>query len=285
VDADAKIADLYFSNSASGIDYQSYHTQPNGSGQLSDSDDSYAATFLSLVASYRKVTCDDAWVRANIGKLKDIATKNLVRSQWSNGLVHVFQDVNAYPGAYLEDNAEAYQGLSDFAKMLTALGDSSAIEYSMAARRIAQGIQDKMFFDPWPTECVNPPGFAVLWSSADMNAKGVCLSKALGMYPEGITQVFPQVFGVPLPASQYAAGWGFLNSRFPNFDVAINGLPPYPVHDDPWTILGYAAALDGRNDVALRMLALTETVYKTNPSLVHLNDWGFYQRTRRVLGL
>ncbi len=284
MDRDARIADLYFPVAGGVVDYGRYETRPNGVGQLSDSDDSYAATFLSLVARYRQVTCDDAWVRANLPRLKQIAANNLLRSQWPNGLVHVFQDAAAYPGAYLEDNAEVYKGLVDFARLLRALGEAAAAdEHEAAARRIAQAIQSRLYFDSWPAACPNPAGFAVIWSSADFDAKGNCLNATLKMYPDGVSQVFPQVFGVPLPAAQYAAGWNFLDTRFPNFTEPLDGLPPYPDHDDPWTLLGYAAALDGRTEVARRMLSLTETVHRTDPARVHLNDWGFYRRTQLLL--
>jgi hypothetical protein len=281
LNASYKIADLYFDDIP--VNYNHYVTHANGSGELSDSDDSYAATFLSLANRYYRVTCDTQWVTANLAKLKAIADYNLVNSQWPNGLVHVYQNANSYYGAYTEDNAEVYKGLMDFASLLNAVNDSSSTKYSTAAGKIATALQNKMYFSSWPTSCQNPPGFATLWSSGDFNAMGTCLNIPLAMYPDGITQIFPQVFGVPLPQGQYDAGWNFLNAKFPNFYVAKNGLPPYPNYDDPWTILGYAAALRGNTSIAQQMQTLTTTTYNADPARVHINDWGFYERSRRYL--
>lgn len=87
--------------------------------QRQDSDDSYAATFLSLAVAYTRITGDTAWFNANILTLKKIADNNLVNSEYpSSGLTHVFQQQSLYDLGYLEDNCEVYRGLKDFADYL-----------------------------------------------------------------------------------------------------------------------------------------------------------------------
>jgi len=53
----------------------------------SDSDDSYAATFLSLAIAYARTNSTAAaWFRGRLADIKDIADKNLVPSPQLNGL-------------------------------------------------------------------------------------------------------------------------------------------------------------------------------------------------------
>jgi hypothetical protein len=119
----------------------------------SDSDDSYAATFLSLAFRYVQVSLDFDWVRQNISKLRLIANKNLLQAQLTNGLVSVRQNIARPPVAYLQDNTEVYRGLSDFAMLLTKIGDTSSFIYANAAKKVANGILEKMYFQTWVLNC------------------------------------------------------------------------------------------------------------------------------------
>ena len=58
---------------------------------LSDSDDSYAATLLSLAARYFRASNNTAWWSQNKQQLKEIARRNIVLSIKPNGLTSVFQ--------------------------------------------------------------------------------------------------------------------------------------------------------------------------------------------------
>jgi hypothetical protein len=85
----------------------------------SDSDDSYAATFLSLASRYVTISGNNSWLQANLQKLKDISYSNLARSMKPSGLTTVFQhSQNTTNASYLMDNCEGYRGLRDFAQLL-----------------------------------------------------------------------------------------------------------------------------------------------------------------------
>src|SRR6266853_552011 len=124
------------------IGYYLAHTNADWSIDTNpDSDDSFAATLLSLAAAYYRVTCDQAFFSTTVsGKgvtvlqaLKSVATNNLVNARFSNGLVHTFQSASQWPIAYDEDNSEDYKGLLDFGNFLSSIGDSDSPTYLNAA--------------------------------------------------------------------------------------------------------------------------------------------------------
>ncbi|CAN5896839.1 hypothetical protein BH11PSE12_BH11PSE12_33230 [soil metagenome] len=82
LEANFSIRDVAFSSGDPAGNYQLV---------LSDSDDAYAATFLSLVARYLKASENWAWWDANKQKLKDLAYLNLAVAAKPNGLTSVFQ--------------------------------------------------------------------------------------------------------------------------------------------------------------------------------------------------
>ena len=186
------IKDIFFTIGAKGVDFNSPKFEATGAGQFSDSDDSYAATFLSLAARYYEVTCDKAYFNSLVpGKnhtvlqaLKNIATNNLVKSQWPNGLIHVFQSAPAYYIAFTQDNVEAYR--------------------------------------------------------------------------------------MDMPQSQYTAGWALLDSMFPLYTTNA-------YDSDPWVLIGLAAALAGKNDLAKKMQAKAEASFQ-NGIVVPINNWSFHRR-------
>ncbi|HYL52406.1 MAG TPA: PKD domain-containing protein, partial [Acidimicrobiia bacterium] len=198
--------EVYLANVLPGWNIQDVNQPTAASPQLvkADSDDSYAASLLSLAVRYVNVSSDLAWLNAHLAQLKAVADHNLLASMMSNGLVHVFQDPNDFPlVAYTEDNAEAWKGLRDFSLLLYDIGDADADKYASAASTIAVALGNVLFLN-------DVPAFAVVWNGATNPLEG-------GYYPRGVTQLFPLANGVPVPPYQNDDGWAYINSAFPNW--------------------------------------------------------------------
>ena len=107
---------------------------------MSDSDDSYAATLLSLTARYLRGSQNWAWWDKNKARLKDIAYRNIAVSVKANGLTSVFQSPRSQTNnaGYLMDNVEVYCGLRDFTSLLKERGDTAdAAYYDQFAKNMA----------------------------------------------------------------------------------------------------------------------------------------------------
>jgi hypothetical protein len=228
---------------------------------LSDSDDSYAATLLSLAARYLRASGNWAWFDANKARLKDVAYRNLALAVKTNGLTSVFQAPRNASNSigYLMDNCEALRGLRDFAALLRDRADADASYYDGFANAIGAAVA-RLFK---PASLAFVPGDAYV-------------STDTSFYPGATCQVFPQAFGVAECQSQFDAGWAYLNKFAPGWETG--GYDPYP-----WAILGFVAAKRGQSAQANTQLTTVEKKFTTNRSLVTINELGFYQRTRSVL--
>ncbi|MES2308181.1 MAG: hypothetical protein V4507_04915 [Verrucomicrobiota bacterium] len=288
LNANFSINDVYFNIVSGRVDFNSFYypveyTNPDTKEkQYSDSDDSYAATFLSLCARYYAVTGDKAWFNSVIpGKgitvleaLKKIANNNLIASQWPNGLTHVFQSASVYPIAYTEDNAEAYRGLTDFAVLVNNLGDPTlGASYTKIANKIAYGIQTYMYVNNLKSgsTLLNMSGFYNTWENkGNFNSVGDPLESPLTFYPDGVTQIFTEAYRVGIPSVFYNSGWNVLNKYFPNYTT-------YAYDEDPWLLIGLAAAYHGNSSLAQAMQAKTLNGYAAG-KVIPINNWGFYRR-------
>jgi len=263
------------------IGYYLAHTNADWSIDANpDSDDSFAATLLSLAAAYYRVTCDQAFFSTTVsGKgvtvlqaLKSVATNNLVNARFSNGLVHTFQSASQWPIAYDEDNSEDYKGLLDFGNFLTSIGDSDAPTYLNAASGIASGMQQTYTNNTFNGTVSSPnylnlPGFMNAWQQDSGFTGQLPMSNPVAFYPDAVSQIFPQAYRVPVPSSMYAGGWTFLRSTFDFESDSVDAA-------DPWTIIGLAATYNGDNTTANAMLTKT----RNRTSNVPINEWGFYRR-------
>lgn len=231
-----------------------------------DSNDSYASTFLSLASEYMRVTGDVAWFRNNLPHLKAIAYANLAVPQKPDGLISVFRQDYTPPThptycasftpsniAYTEDNTENYRGLVDFANALNALGDADSGYYNQLAASIAAGIQGRS----------NGSALTVADSENTINPN---------FYPGTVTQVFPQLYEVPLSPdtqSRYDNGYAYLNAHAPTWSTQIDPGAGYP-----WMLLGYVAAKRGDTARAQQQMALL----RANSGKAIINELGFYKR-------
>ena len=255
VRADGTIEDVNFTSGSSTSG--TYAMVP------SDSDDSYAATTLSLAVKYLRASQNWAWWDANKARLKFIAYRNLAVMAKPTGYTSVFQPPRNQGNSigYLMDNCEVYRGLRDFAGVLRDRGEpSEATYYDSFATGIANGILLRGFDGA-------RSGFTV----GDHTTVA-----ETGFYPGTTCQVFPQAFGVSELAPYFDRGWQFLETYSPGW--ADGRYDPYP-----WAVLGFVAAKRGRLAQARTQVAMIEQKFVDNRAIVTLNELGFYQRTKRLL--
>ncbi len=258
LEPDMSIKDINFED---GNPLSSYGKTP------SDSDDSYAATFLSLASLYAKTiyikqSKDLTWWNKNKSKLKNIAYYNLAISIKQNGLTSVFQSPRSQKDntGYLMDNCESYRGLRDFAEMLRLTGDIADANYfDSFANGITQGI-DSMLFD----------SITARFIPSDNPLDETCF------YPKATCQVFPQAFGLVELSSHFDQAWHYLNATAANWQ---NG----HYEEYPWAILGFVAAKRGAIIQAQAQMKTVQSLFIHKRGLVTINELGFYQRTKDVL--
>ena len=242
-----------------------FPTGPTGAFQtvLSDSDDSYAATTLSVAARYLHASQNWAWWDANKAKLKTMAYRNLPVAVKPNGLTSVFQSPRSQTNSvgYLMDNCEAYRGLRDFAALLRERGEAGdATYYDSFATNIAARISNSLF---------DTTTGAFMPSDADLVPTSV-------FYAGTTCQVFPQAFGVSELSPYFDRGWAYLNRVTPNWQDGR-----YDAY--PWAVLGFVAAKRGATAQAQAQLQMMNSQFLTNRGLVTINELGFYQRAASVL--
>ena len=232
---------------------------------LADSDNSYAATLVSLAVRYLQASQNWVWWDLHKVRLKALVQANIVNLVKTNGLARVFQPGNPSPYAdygYMMNNAEDYRALRDLSGLLAQRGESvDAAYFGNVASGIAQAIQ------------------IVLWDSGQA---GFRISDQEGrastdsFYPGTTCQVFAQAFGVSECAAYFTPAYRFLNTWSPNWPSL--SYDPYP-----WCILGTVAAKRGNSKRAKEQLAATDALFQRNQALVTINELGFYQRTRSIL--
>lgn len=225
-----------------------------------DSDDSYAATFLSLAVRYVQLTQDWAWWDANKATLKNIAYYNLTTQVKANGLISTFQAPHTWNVSYLMDNCENCRGLSDLASVLYFRGELTDYQYYNS---FAQSVGSRL---------------SILWDAtrAGFKPSDANVAAETSFYPGMTCQLFPQAFGVYEMTSYYNVAWSYFDLYAPQWTTNI--YDPYP-----WAIMGYVAALRGYRTKAQAKQASIESLYATTPAYVTINELGWYQRTKNVL--
>lgn len=229
----------------------------------SDSDDSYAATFLSLAVRYVRASSNWAWWESNKPRLKEMAYRNLALTAKVSGLTSVFQAPRSQTNnlGYLMDNCEGYRGLRDFASLLRQRGElTEANYYDLLAANAAGGIVTRLY---------STAQAAFLPSDAATTTEA-------SFYPGTTCQVFPQAFGLVELAPLFDAGWKHLNTHSPGWEDGRHN--PFA-----WAVLGYVAARRGQHALARAQMASIEKAFVSHRALVTINELGFYRRTQSVL--
>jgi len=141
-----------------------------------DSEDAYAATFLSLAVRYRTDSHDRAWWHAHAHTLADIAYAKLLTQVKPDGLIRASR---TDPTGYLMDNAEDYAGLVAYAGVL-AETDAPDAAY-VRSFVLPLGIAIHQLYDK--------QAHAFLWSDNDPLGP-------LVPYPACTAQLYPQLDNV-----------------------------------------------------------------------------------------
>lgn len=229
----------------------------------SDSDDAYAATFLSLATRYVRASGNWTWWEANKALIKQVAYRNLALTAKPSGLTSVFQSPRSQSNSigYLMDNCEGYRGLRDLAALLRSRSELvDANYYDNLASNAAQGIVQQTF-----------KSAAKAFTASDASPQPQSV-----FYPGTSCQIYAQAFGLVELAPLFDHGWAYLNQQSPGWETGR--YDPYP-----WAILGQVAALRGQTTQARTQLAHIEQLFSTNRALVTINELGFYQRARSLL--
>lgn len=199
-----------------------------------DSADSYASTFLSLVAHYYEVTGDAEYVRNNKAAIDTVAGV-IDALQDEDGLVRVAPNSGT---KYLMDNAENYKGLIDWANTVESLGYADEAErYRSQADKIKEGIE---------TILKRPEGDDYAWS---YNWLGKRYPRRGKWYPDAVSQVFLISSGIiPPDDARASAIWDKFNADFPKWDQGET--------DDrfPWAEMAVASVMMGDFGRANRFL-------------------------------
>lgn len=209
-----------------------------------DSADSYAATFLSLVAAYYFKTGDRELIRANFHDISLVANV-VVELQDEDGLVFV------KPGSrtkYLMDNAENYRGLLDWSQVLLEEGYlDEANRLKRVATRIKEGIFD-VLYDP------ERGGFA--WSLSPIWKR---FPRDRKWYPDGVSQLYLVTCGLVSPDDPEAhAIWHTFVQNFPEWQAGVKK------DRFPWTNVAVASLMMGDRDKALEFVDWVNQKYLLN---------------------
>ncbi len=229
-----------------------YEVEPGGIERPTDrydSADSYAATFLSLLRAYVDATGDRDFARSHLQDIELVASV-VARLQDKDGLVWANA---AKREKYLMDNAEDYRGLEDWADVLTGLGlDDAATAARATAGRIAQAIELRL----WDERRGNYDwAIYTFWlGSHPLEIRRE--SSWRSWYPDTVAQVFPVVEGLLQPSDPRAVAlYENLNTWHPGW---VNQAKRDP---NPWSVLGYAAAVMGDRERALAFARATAAAY------------------------
>jgi len=209
-----------------------------------DSADSYAATFLSLVADYYRKTGDIDFLQAHLDDINLVA-KVIEDLQDKDGLVFV------KPGSrtkYLMDNAENYRGLMDWSSVLKEQGDMSlASQYKDVAAKIKYGIDQTLYSEELGTYA---------WSLSFLGRRFPREGK---WYPDGVSQLYLVTCGVISPQDPKAIKiWHDFNESFPGWESGKKK------DEFPWSSVAIASFIMGDYHRALRFLAWAEETFLIN---------------------
>lgn len=221
----------------------------------SDSDDSYASSFLYLIYIVTVELGDDSFYQSNKALIESIALANLVNNRKANGLTSTFQYPRrtSYDVGFLMDNCESYLGLTAL-KVL-----NGGTQYDAAILSIAQGL----------LSLFSVPDQAYVFSD---------ITPMVGhtFYPDATCQIFPQLCGITSLSSHFDAGWKFLAKWAPLWATGI-----YDSY--PWALIGTVAATRFAGAKAKSQLTYIEGLFTSNRALVTINEVGFYAATKRIL--
>jgi hypothetical protein len=223
-----------------------HHWQDGREASLFDYDsaDSYAATFLYLVARYVFSTGDVGFVARNLPALTRVASVCLALQDPEDGLVWAKPD-RRYK--FLMDNAEVQLGLEAWAEALRTIGLwSEAQPYAEAASRIRAAVEAEL----WDED-----GGTYSWGKTPRGTRAV----RRRWYPDTVCQLYPAVFGLIDPhGERNQALLDRLEKLYPRWASMGHG------DQFPWTLVAYAFAIGGRPEGAAGFIEAARARYTGN---------------------
>jgi hypothetical protein len=205
-----------------------------------DSEDSYHATFFSLLRAWIERTDNPNWPAGVHDKLADML-RALLRLQQPDGLTWAKE---SWRVKYVMDNCEVAQGLADAGWIFAGLGDGERAKLALEkAEQCRQGILS--------TYSVKKQCFAVYDRVLPNWGK---------WYPDATSQAFPVLYGI-IPAAGPIAShlYGCLTEHFPYYDRFKTG------DFFPWMVMGEWADIMGDRERSARMLEQAEHQYIYGP--------------------
>ena len=207
----------------------------NAEGKKSyDSTDSYAATFLCVVAKYYEKTGDLAYLQDNSQDLQRLL--NPIRQTMDKGLTFAKPD---YRIKYLMDNCEVYEGLVAAEKLYTALGLTELrAEAADLKQQVFDSIEEHMWMEGEGYYEValgvnNDSAYAFTWTN---------------FYPCATAQLFPISCGLLAPTDPRSV---YLYNQFNAYFSTGERKATWEEMSTPdtfyWGSLAYTAALMGDN--------------------------------------
>jgi hypothetical protein len=222
------------------------YTVANGvetSTATADSTDAYAGTFLSLALAFYQTNDSVAQhyiasIRPQIAEVAGVLTSG----QQPDGLTWALP---TYQIKYLMDNCEVYQGLRDYATLLSALGDpADAATFTARANASAAGIANELW-NATTGEYENALG-----------AGGVATAVDWTNYQSGAAELFPVLHGVVAPSSSQAL------AVYARFNTAFGAWDALQIPDEyPWALVSTAAALMNDRTRANAYIAAVDAKY------------------------
>ena len=207
----------------------------NADGKKSyDSTDSYAATFLCVVAKYYEKTGDLAYLMAHSQDLRRLL--NPIRQTMDKGLTFAKPD---YRIKYLMDNCEVYEGLVAAEKLYTALG---LFELRDEAANLKKQVFDAIEEHMWMEE----KGYYEV--ALGVNNDSAYDFTWTNFYPCATAQVFPIFCGLLAPTDPRSI---HLYNKFNEYFSTGERKATWEEMSTPdtfyWGALAYTAALMGDN--------------------------------------
>ena len=207
----------------------------NGDGKKSyDSTDSYAATFLCVVAKYYEKTGDLAYLQAHSQDLQRIL--NPIRETMHKGLTFAKPD---YRIKYLMDNCEVYEGLVAAEKIYAALGLTDLLaETTDLKNQVFNAIETHMWMEEAGYYEValgvnNDSAYAFTWTN---------------FYPCATAQLFPIICGLLDPSDSRSI---YLYNKFNEYFSTGERKATWEEMSTPdtfyWASIACAAAMMGDN--------------------------------------
>lgn len=201
-----------------------------------DSEDSYHATFFTLLHEYIKQSDEVTWLLSIHDQLTSIL-RSLLKLQCPDGLTWA---KHSYKVKYLMDNCEVYQGLIDASHLFRIIGDRKHASLAeKCARNCKVGVAN--------TYATSKEAFAIYDTTYPTWTK---------WYPDVTSQAFPIVYQISdTPSNTAISLYNKMINHYPHFECFETG------DHFPWMFMGLCSHAMGDRERVKKMILTAENVY------------------------